>query len=336
LKNYDTLLFAIKYIQKYVNRRLVTELEYRNFVDISYVDNHILNDIISKPHYWFKGNWQTPKQLLQYENYEILDTPENRFVKYYINELIKIIDTHMSHVSYSEQSKIFHLKNSLTSLDVFLSSHNIGEMRYFPYNSQILTKRAGYRELFDIFNKTKPGNYKFSCHGNLRIKHISDIWEYVVFLELIELFGGIHKKSISDSQIYIQFKNNVELFFQKSFPTYSGIRFTPDFYMKIGNRTIIFDAKFRVFDKNKSDILRNMHYYKDGLSADLAIAISISDTDEGKIYLADFSQYEINMLQDILKFNDGVGYFAIDISKFLGDNYEENGNNPSCGGFSLC
>lgn len=330
LKYRDDTILALNLLPKQNHKRLVENITYRNFQDISYIDDNILLDILDTPQNWFDKSPKKPIKVMQYDNLESVDTAENRFIKYFISKLSITIDELISYTENIPIQKIMlkSIKNEISYFREDFPLDKIREMQFFPYNSQVLLKSDGYKEFFDLYNKLhlsfKP-TFLQNLDNAISLKDISSLWEYYVMSKLITQFGEIESQSIQENlkikdEVYerasIKFKSGLILLYQHVLYSYSNIPFRPDFYIEFQEKKIVLDAKFRVLEKNRTDILTNMHYYKDSLKLDSAIAIVIGNSNNGEFYSESDGILRIDNL-DRLFDNRGVGYFSLNLMELL-------------------
>jgi len=330
LKHRDATIFALNILPKNAHRRLVENTVYRDFQDVSYVDDTIMLDILEHPETWQNHTPKKPREVLQYNNFESFNTPENRFIKFFLEQLTFTIN---ELIDYTDQLPIqrIRLKSIKYQIESFKEDFPLDEvkkLKTFPYNSQVLLKRDGYKELFYLYNRLhysfKP-SFLQNLDNAISLKDISSLWEYYVMSKLIEQFGEIQSQYIEENlqvkdEIYerasIQFKNGLRLKYQYVVNSYSQIPFRPDFYIEYKDKKIVLDAKFRVLETNRTDILKNMHYYKDSLQLDSAIAIVIGKEQAGKFYSEDGQVTSISNF-DIIFENRGIGYLSLNLLELL-------------------
>lgn len=129
---------------------------------------------------------------------ETVDTPENRFIKFALNRWRDVVETIGRRLEAEGGSQpvargrdevaqlVDHL-DELLSADLFLE---VGELRQFPAGSQVLQKRAGYRDLFRAYVQFEAAA-KLSWTGGEDVygagqRDVATLYEYWVFLQLAE------------------------------------------------------------------------------------------------------------------------------------------------------
>jgi predicted component of viral defense system (DUF524 family) len=338
----ETLLREKNNIEIAINHILVNpytildkKIVEKTFDEINYIDNYTIDDIISNPQNWYQGDYNKPIKVNQYETFESVNSLENRFIKYFLIDLISTLDKLLKFTTnlHSSFYKILDLKKQIRNFFVSFPFDEVDEMEIFPYNSQVLMKREGYRELFLIYNRLhisyKPSSLQ-NLTNSLSIKDMSSLWEYYVLVHLIKYFGRIKTLKVQKNlkiknedyeTMLIEFKNGAKLSYQNVFESYSLIPFRPDFFIEFNNQTFILDAKFRILQDNRTDILKNMHYYKDSLKVDLAIAVSINNQIGGELYLENRNIEKLETFDDIFRSKSdkkhGIGFFDLQLTDII-------------------
>ena len=146
---------------------------------------------------------------------------------------------------------------------------DVGDMCSFPAHSQVLQKRAGYRELLLHYHALSlASRYPISAADLTRIietKSASLLYEYWCYFEMAELLsrlglkplqglpvgGGEMAASLTEG-IRLVYEGGVELHYNRSFSrrnatwrSYS-VPLRPDIVLKVGDTLHLFDAKFRI------------------------------------------------------------------------------------------
>lgn len=277
-------------------------------------------------------NGMLPLQMMQTRKIAIFDTPENRLIKFFLKSLIRRIESLRSEINKEERdsdenqwyrrdigskvSKIkFDCKNWLNVLEDFSRSaflEDVGDLKVFPSNSQVLQKQEGYREIFILYLEfSLAGVIKWENQDDLisiENKNMPLLYEYWVFFKIVEILRGDYEISdISDSikvndnfftisikkgnESKINFENGAQLFYNKRYSksnaeSYS-VNLRPDITLEFEDKIIIFDAKYKFdieafkqnddsneeFEGKITDIYK-MHTYRDAIiKAVIAIAI---------------------------------------------------------------
>jgi len=330
IKNKQKIIFALNLIKKNTHKKLVESRVYNNYSDVSYIDDVILLDILEHPEYWENKTPTKPRKILQYNNFETFDTTENRFIKFFLMQILGHLKNLIEYTNeiQSQKLELIEIKYAIKDFFEDFPVDEIKELTLFPYNSQVLLKRDGYKELFDLHNRlhysSKPSFLK-NIENAISLKDLSSLWEYFVMVKLIDEFGAIESQEIEENlkiknetyeKAIIKFKNGITLYYQNVITSYSKIKFRPDFYLKFQDKKVVLDAKFRIMDKNRTDILKNMHHYKDGLQVNSAIAIVIDNKNHGEFYSINNETHLINNLSEIFNY-DGVGFLSFNLMDLL-------------------
>ena len=286
-------------IFEYLSKNLHSQLRnHTETVPISFafnINQNTLKNIISKPNKLVKVdsdleiseklNGHIPYEIEQTKHEDVIDIPENRFFKYFL-DLIRDLAEDLY-----ENSKEGYIQDKLSyfrdEIEYYLSSkffNHISAMDYVPFNSQILQKKEGYREIFQYFLMLEFSfrlswdeiNNQFKGFE----KKLSELYEYWCYFKLLKVLNELSvvkvnfedifrvnndgwsisikrgQSSAKKFKIYIENSEiDIELFynlkFSKESPLYVSysLIFKPDYTLKItiGNKIhyIHFDAKYR-------------------------------------------------------------------------------------------
>ncbi len=305
LNKKDEIIDALYFILANPHRKLVEIEEYKRFDQVEVMDANILTDILSNPQFLYKTpngiieKQYSPIKVLQYNNYETYDTQENRFVKHFLKELDYVLSYELE-----EFLRLEALQELKSETEFVLNSDIFSEvstLSYFPSNSQVLMKRTGYRQVFQIYRMLHLAYVpKFfeELDTAFSLKDMATLWEYYVLIRTLKILKakfGNYKTKVSfvpksqENTMYeyaeFEFEKQFKLFYQKTLTSYSKLHFRPDILIEKDNKKYILDAKFRIFENNRRDILLNMHYYKDALKVQSAVALSLGQKEEnGELY----------------------------------------------------
>lgn len=253
------------------------------------------------------GKSLIPMNVSVISNKESYDTPENRFVKFFLQDIISICHR----IEQKIRDKIFldnviKLKNEVEKILQWPFFEAIGRLNYLPDSSSVLLNKAGYRELYYHFVQSKFG-FK-SIVDNLKqismtagLKDMASLYEIWTFFE-------IGKRVFEDKEINQQFSTkgirngdvmrgiswkaqDVELKFNFSYMhrnnTSYSLNLRPDISLTINGKLYLFDAKYkfltniRNIDEEveiqriiKAEDIHKMHAYLDAIeSAIFSVAI---------------------------------------------------------------
>ena len=291
----ENLPAIFEYLSKNLHSQLKNHTETVPISFASNVNQNTLKNIISKPNKLVKVdsdleisqklNGYIPYEIEQTKHEDVIDIPENRFFKYFL-ELIRDLAEDLY-----ENSKEGYIQDKLSyfrdEIEYYLSSkffNHISAMDYVPFNSQILQKKEGYREIFQYFLMLEFSfrlswdeiNNQFKGFE----KKLSELYEYWCYFKLLKVLNELSvvkvnfedifrvnndgwsisikrgQSSAKKFKIYIEDSEiDIELFynlkFSKESPLYVSysLIFKPDYTLKItiGNKIhyIHFDAKYR-------------------------------------------------------------------------------------------
>jgi predicted component of viral defense system (DUF524 family) len=337
LEKWEEIVNSLQLVLSIPHKTLVERESYKPLNEVDYVDSEVVRDIVQHPERLYEaeegfveyfGKRYAPATVLQYETEESFDTPENRFVKHFLKELEYFLTTELREFTFLKPLKVLkeEIEYAIQS-DIFAS---VGDLTFFPSSSQVLMKKAGYRELYQIYRLLHL-SFVPKIFQNLdlafSLKDMATLWEYYVLTELLkELkkeFGTYEilidfEEKTRNGTIYeeamFKFKNGLNLHYQKTLKSYSRLEFRPDFYIEFQGNRYIFDAKFRYFESNRKEILQNMHYYKDGLKTEFAVAVCFGNSRGGKFWDSmEEKEFEITSAVELLKkktFN-GIGFLNL-------------------------
>jgi len=320
----EELIEALEIILHRPHRVLEIEEVLKPVSEVCEVDGAILEEALCHPERWVKNEGKClPTELIQPQYIEGFDSPENRFVKAFLVEILDFIeklDRELRSMLWEIEDITFFALNSDVFAGLELQSSP-------PTYSQVLQKRPGYRELFQFWTLYYSSFIPQWFEGlkiAFGLRSISTLWEYYVLVRLLELLEkelGSYKIEQSKNhlnkdyeEITIKFVDGSKLYYQRKIKSYSNSEWRPDFLLEFEGRRIIFDAKFRDFKRNKTDILQNMHYYKDGLRANWAVALTFGTVLEGQLYSCKGNLREAQTLKDLLALLEdegGVGYLEL-------------------------
>ena len=95
-----------------------------------------------------------PDVIRQRFYHEEIHTPENRFLKYFIESLDKVINNLLNSIDKKDGYIIDQLLEYHKLVQNYLSdswTSKVGLLEYLPLNSQILQKKEGYRDIFKYY-----------------------------------------------------------------------------------------------------------------------------------------------------------------------------------------
>ena len=292
LQNLEKVREGISTIVNMPHKELTIKREYVDLNEVENVDPDVCVSIVQNPAYLVKRelnlpvcqklNGCIPRKVLQFKNIDTFNTPENRFVKRFIKELlndIKLIKENYSDKIRDEIKK--NLDDFKENLEVLLLSRCFQEVddTNFPltFNSQVLLKKDGYREILQVYNDLLLSKLPIFTYLQEKIdqRNIAEMYEFWCFFELSKKLAEHFKVDDKKFKINVEttlegglFQNRVksiigdyELIYNKVFrgrkESYS-VALRPDFTLHKDKKVlIVFDAKFRFEIKIKNGELES-------------------------------------------------------------------------------
>ncbi len=243
-----------------------------------------------------------PLTVQQDNKYHSFDTPENRFVHYFLKELLQWLSQLKNHLSIS--GKTYFNPDIISDIDALSQPiktcldaplwQDVSPMRYIPTNSQVLQRKEGYRQLLSLYSLMQlVSEYDFDSFNFKQLVESKDtniLYEYWCFFILKDIldtqFGQAEKidslvnesleqlnKEITEGS-YLYYKNDIQLGFNityhKEYESYSQ-EYRPDFVIQHHGKKLIFDAKHKLtgwdddYSKPKKEDIDKMHTYKDAI-----------------------------------------------------------------------
>ncbi len=373
----DNLPSIFEYLSKNLHSQLKNHTETVPLSFASNINQNTLKNIVSKPNNLFKSdadfeivrklNGYIPHEIEQTKHEDLIDIPENRFFKYFLELIWDLIEKLL------ETSKEGYIKDKLLSfrdeIGYYLAAkffNHISTMEYVPFNSQILQKKEGYREIFQYFLMLEFSfrlswdeiNDQFKGFE----KKLSELYEYWCYFKLLKVLNDLSINKINFEDVFEINKDNwsisikrgersrkkfklflhdheidIELFYNLRFSEDSKYRsyslaFRPDYTLlvKIGEfrNYIHFDAKYR-------SELEIANFYSI-VKSDIELNKEIDERDslEEKDYVfKDGDIYKMHTYKDSILKTEGayVLYPGNKTKQF----FESNTIIPSVGAFSL-
>lgn len=373
----ENLPSIFEYLSKNLHSQLKNHIETVPISFASNVNQYTLKNIISKPNKLSKSNadfeivrklkGHIPLEIDQTKHEDIIDIPENRFFKYFLELIRDLVEKLL------ESSKEGYIKDKLLSfrdeIEYYLSNkffNQISTMEYVPFNSQILQKKEGYREIFQYFLMLEFSfrlswdeiNNQFKGFE----KKLSELYEYWCYFKILKVLNDLSVKKISFEDVFKINKDNwsisikkgvgsrkrfylnlygyeieIELFYNLRFSDNSKYRsyslaFKPDYTLlvKINDNLnyIHFDAKYR-------SQLEIVDFYED-IHTDKQLEKEIDERDdleEKEAVFKDGDIYKMHTYKDSILMTEGsyVLYPGNRTKQF----FESDMIIPSVGAFSL-
>jgi predicted component of viral defense system (DUF524 family) len=298
------------------HRCLADEIELVPLSQASDVDADILQSILRSTEHWIKTdldrewvhrlNGHAPTRVRQRLPAETLDTPENRFVRYFVRQLLVAAETLVSQTWWTKVDAVRRARTgALTDLLRRTYHHpmfdGVGPMKYLPVNSQVLLRREGYRTLLDLWRRFHRARRPLFAHlqQGLDVRDIATLYEIWVFFALIDQIQltldvepGLEVETTTLHGLRwkarARFGATGTLTYNQGYrhPNSYSVALRPDFsWSRQGQLQVVLDAKFRLDrlptqdeeDSAKAAAERTdlykMHTYRDALGARAAVAV---------------------------------------------------------------
>jgi hypothetical protein len=235
-----------------------------------------------------------------------LDTPENRFVRHFVRQLVVAAEVLVSQpwwhkVEPGRNAQIQAITDSLRRTYHHPMFDDVGPMHHLPLSSQVLLRREGYRTLLTLwrlFHRARRPLFA-RCRQAIEVRDIATLYEVWAFFALIEEIQlALDKKPQLELQTSAEhgltwrararFGGAGTLVYNRGFrqPNSYSVSLRPDFSWKRGVRLeVVLDAKFRLnrlpsWDEEDSPQatakradLYKMHTYRDALGVRAAVAV---------------------------------------------------------------
>ncbi len=243
-----------------------------------------------------------PAQLHAARRERTVDTPENRFVKFFLKALeqrLAAIKQVLGQGTFLNPDIGADIERLEKSLGRFLSEprwREVGAMRHLPTQSTVLHRRAGYRELFWLYSRLQL----LSRHDPLLdfaaladLKDVPLLYEYWCFFqvkrELDRQLGEPRSGSLVPQEtngeqtvpegLRLDYDNGASLYYNPTcvgegsgeLASYSH-NLRPDILLIFRGRKLVLDAKYKGFYSSEATIgtpkdedINKMHGYRDAI-----------------------------------------------------------------------
>lgn len=156
----------------------------------------------------FRGH--SPQQLAMTEYSESADTPENRYVKAFLEQCAGAIDHLKSRLAHRRKpAALREAEGWSEKIEEMLSARRwaeVGPLQHFPSNSQVLQKRRGYRDVlkFDLafrlgMQLSWPAGDTLSDGFSGDVRPVNEIYEYWCFFVLRRVLRELCEKEVAGS-----------------------------------------------------------------------------------------------------------------------------------------
>ena len=148
------------------------------------------------------------------ERFETVDTLENRYVKYFLEECLLIAERLAERMTVrNKPAAVREAREWAGQMEEMLGHRNwsdVGALRQFPSNSQVLQKRRGYRDIlrFDLclrlgleLSWKRGSDFADGLLGDVR--PVNEIYEYWCFFILRRLLGEMCEAELPGNGSFI-------------------------------------------------------------------------------------------------------------------------------------
>jgi predicted component of viral defense system (DUF524 family) len=302
-QNAQRICHALQTIWRNPHRRLVTEERWILLSEASSVDADTILMMLQHPEHLRRyenrgGSLSTlaqrlkskvseqtfvPERVFERRVTETLDTPENRFIKRFMDIVLYWCDE-LQRLNYwqkaqSHQPDLQTLREFVRFLRADPLFADVGELEIFPASSQVLLRRDGYRECLQVYRLLHTARAPIfdrlqDAIDNRRIDQLYEFWCFFRLAEeLAKILGNGQRPHFSTLEsdegglrhgLSAELGNGYQLFYNRTFSRGKGsghsysVSLRPDFsLMKGGQPLVVFDAKFR-FDERDLERLKRM------------------------------------------------------------------------------
>uniref|UniRef100_UPI00286A6D6A DUF2357 domain-containing protein n=1 Tax=Armatimonas sp. TaxID=1872638 RepID=UPI00286A6D6A len=237
-----------------------------------------------------RGLATVPLHLPHTRPTETGDTPENRFVKYTLRQLLSSLESCC--VTERLEREARWLRVPLEQALAHPLFAEVGPLTQLPVGSQVLARRSGYREVYQTWLAAQQA-LRLSWEGGQEVfgagrRDVATLYEYWCFFEvaaavervlgfcwpsdafLTPTADGYSLALRRGTELRLE-AEGVSLFYNPTLPTWTRpVR--PDITLSIGEMRVHFDAKYRLTDHHEAltDDILTMHAYRDALPGTLA------------------------------------------------------------------
>jgi predicted component of viral defense system (DUF524 family) len=270
--------------------------------------NSLCRTVLSEKLSRGKAYYSFPQKVTGTKPTNSLDTPENRFVKYFLDICSGLLHSFQRNILsirlLNGTALESDLRSMLEAIEVLQNNpffNEVGVISNIPFNSTVLQKRNGYKEILGFYNMLQSSLQISFLEEKTRlvienkdIAELYEIWTYFRLVELMEqtievppikaeILNQDEFKAYLQQYVFVEFNNGVDIIrvwynktFRRSKGSYS-LALRPDIVIEIADCRYIFDAKFRlesvnwdVLEEEKDFTFKNgdiykMHTYKDAI-----------------------------------------------------------------------
>jgi len=290
----DKIRFALQTVLRNPHRRLVTEERWVRLDEVSSVDADTVLMMLQHPEHLRRyhdhyhgtalktlaerlksrsGEKFVPERIFERRVTETLDTPENRFIKRFMDIVLFWCDELERQGYWQKAANHAPQLNDLRNFVRFARADplfaDVGEMEIFPASSQVLLKRDGYRECLQIYRLLHIARAPIfdRIQDAIDNRRIDQLYEFWCFFKLAKKLAGNGEFKLepalqADDEglrwgLKARLPDGYILVYNRQFEHGKGsysVPLRPDFSLfrdKVSKNKpcVVFDAKFR-FDES--------------------------------------------------------------------------------------
>lgn len=162
----------------------------------------------------FRGH--TPQQLAIAEHFDTSDTPENRYVKAFLEQCSSAIEYLRSRLAQRRKpAALREAEGWAEQVEELLSARawsDVGVLQHFPSSSQVLQKRRGYRDVlkFDLafrlgLQLSWPAGDAMADGFSGDVRPVNEIYEYWCFFVLRRVLRDLCQQEMASAHDLISF-----------------------------------------------------------------------------------------------------------------------------------
>lgn len=208
-----------------------------------------------------------PRKIYSSINEKSYDTPENRFILFFLNWCQSIFQITMKkYPGYQIKEDCEAALNLIKRYRYRKIFSDVGILSSIPTTSSVLLNKYGYKEIYHYFLKCRSKPKLFSdelkeYYSIIEIKEIPVLYEYWIYFKIAEIIFGsdskldISKRLTSSGKLdygFVISDNKKALYYNKTYSYKSGdsysFNFRPDVSLEIIEKNkvvrIFFDAKY--------------------------------------------------------------------------------------------
>jgi hypothetical protein len=308
----DALNQAVQAIQARPHRRLRDTPEQVPFALASEVDADVLLDIARHPERWRRAPAVTvsqrlggyaPAEVWQRRPEETADTPENRFARAFLRDLLVAAEDLQTRplwarVPAERRGAVRHAARVAATGLHHSMFDGVGEMKRFPASSRLLMRRDGYRELLALWRLFQRARRPLFAplQAAIDLRDVASLYEVWTFFKLAEEIGrllalprlrlivgeagGLAWNAAAD------FGAHGRLLYNAMRPSYSTPLRPDCLWQGPDGDEVALDAKFRLgtespllpgadgrLDEQRYPAIGTMHHYRDALGLRAAAVV---------------------------------------------------------------